>query len=247
LKVPGSEAKSETTMHRLYYQQLGTVEYRGALALQEKLVELRQRQLLADTLLFFEHPHVYTLGRGGQLNNVIAAGEIPVYRTGRGGDVTYHGPGQMVVYPIVDLRSKLRKAVHKYLYNLEQTAIETLKDFGIEATRRPPYTGIWIGSRKIAAIGIAVRRAITFHGLALNVNTDLAYFSRIIPCGLDWADVTSMEKELGMTQNLERVKEAFLGQFSAVFGYSDVRRIEHRELTFEQRDPLSSILNPQMS
>src|SRR4030095_15825014 len=105
--------------------------------------------------------------------------------------------------------SKLRKDVHRYVRNLELSAIRTLKEFGLEGTRRPPYTGIWIGDRKIAAIGVAVRRCITFHGLALNVNTDLSYFNRIIPCGLSWADVTSMARELGTNQNLVEVRERF--------------------------------------
>ncbi|HEY3166602.1 MAG TPA: lipoyl(octanoyl) transferase LipB, partial [Candidatus Binatia bacterium] len=180
----------------LQYHNLGRMEYLAALELQEKLVQLKQREPSADILLFVEHPHVYTLGRGGNESNVLASQDVPVHRTSRGGDVTYHGPGQLVVYPIVDLRSKLRKDIHRYVKNLELSAIRTLNDFRLHATRRPPYTGIWIGDRKIAAIGVAVRRCITFHGLALNVNTDLSYFNRIIPCGLSWADVTSMAREL---------------------------------------------------
>ncbi len=207
----------------LYYQDLGRLDYLAALALQERLVELKQREPSRDILLFVEHPHVYTLGRGGNASNVLAPKEVPVYRTSRGGDVTYHGPGQLVVYPIVDLRSKLRKDVHRYLRNLEMTVIRTLVYFGLEATRRPPYTGIWIGDRKIAAIGVGVRRCITFHGLALNVNTDLSYFDRIVPCGLAWADVTSMSKELGSNQSLQEVRDKFLHQFAELFGYSDVR------------------------
>ena len=209
-------------MAQLLYQDLGRLDFAAALLRQEQLIELKQRQGLTDFLLFVEHPHVYTIGRGGDPNNVLAAQEVPLYRTSRGGDVTYHGPGQLVVYPIIDLRSKLRKDVHCYVRNLEMTAIETLKDFGLKAKRRPPYTGIWIDNRKIAAMGIAVRRGITFHGLALNVNTDLSYFKRIIPCGLSWADVTSMAKELGTQQSLARVKEKFLKNFTARFGYSDV-------------------------
>jgi lipoate-protein ligase B len=209
-------------MAQLLYQDLGRLDFAAALLCQEQLIELKQRQGLTDFLLFVEHPHVYTIGRGGDPNNVLAAQEVPLYRTSRGGDVTYHGPGQLVVYPIIDLRSKLRKDVHCYVRNLEMTAIETLKDFGLKAKRRPPYTGIWIDNRKVAAMGIAVRRGITFHGLALNVNTDLSYFKRIIPCGLSWADVTSMARELGTQQSLARVKEKFLKNFTARFGYSDI-------------------------
>jgi lipoate-protein ligase B len=207
----------------LIYNDLGRFEYLAALDFQEKLVEKKQQEPSPDFLLFVEHPHVYTLGRGGKDANVLAPQEVPVHRTGRGGDVTYHGPGQLVVYPIIDLRSKLRKDVHRYVRNLEMSAIQTLHDFNLNATRRPPYTGIWTGDRKIAAIGVAVRRSITFHGLALNVNTDLSYFKRIVPCGLAWADVTSMESELGAEQNLAKVRERFLVNFAETFGYNDVK------------------------
>ena len=209
-------------MSTLLFKDLGTLEFPAALCLQERLVELRRREASTDILLFLEHPHVYTLGRGGNELNVRCAQDVPVYRTSRGGDVTYHGPGQLVVYPIIDLRSKLRKDVHRYVRNLEQSAIDTLADFGVATTRRPPHTGIWIEARKITAIGVAVRRAITYHGLALNVNTDLGYFERIVPCGLIWADVTSMQKELGSEQNLGAVRERFLHHFAEIFGYHDI-------------------------
>jgi lipoyl(octanoyl) transferase len=215
-------------MAELVYKDLGWMEYKAAVALQEKLIELRQQQLVGDTLLFVEHPHVYTLGRGGNEANVLAPKEVPVIRTSRGGDVTYHGPGQTVVYPILDLHSKLRKSVHRYLRNLEISVIRTLNDFALQGTRHPPYTGIWIDNRKIAAIGIAVRRGITFHGLALNVNTDLSYFGRIIPCGLNWADVTSMAKELGVQQNLVEVRDRFLRHFAESFGYQRLK--ENKDL-----------------
>ena len=214
-------------MTQLFYQDLGRLDYLAALSRQEHLIELKQREGLADILLFVEHPDVYTIGRGGDLNNVLAAREVPLYRANRGGDVTYHGPGQLVVYPIIDLRSKLRKDVHRYVRNLELSAIETLKGFALEGKRRPPYTGIWIDNRKIAAIGIAVRRGITFHGLALNVNTDLSYFNRIIPCGLTWADVTSMSKELGKEPSAEDVRQSFLRQFAELFGYTEIEDISH--------------------
>lgn len=214
-------------MAQLFYQDLGRLDFLAALSRQEQLIELKQRQAVADILLFVEHPHVYTIGRSGDLNNVLAAQDVPVHRASRGGDVTYHGPGQLVVYPIIGLRSKLRKDVHRYVKNLEMTAIETLKNFGLEARRRPPYTGIWIDNRKIAAMGIAVRRGITFHGLALNVNTDLSYFDRIIPCGLSWADVTSMAKELGKDPSVHNVRESFLRHFAELFGYTEIENISH--------------------
>jgi lipoate-protein ligase B len=211
-------------MAQLHYKDLGCLDFLEALSWQERLLELKQGECTADILLLVEHPHVYTLGRGGKESNVLAPQDVPVRRTSRGGDVTYHGPGQLVIYPIVDLRSKLRKDVHRYVRNLEETAIETLRDFELVSSRRRPYTGIWIEDRKIAAVGLAVRRGITYHGLALNVNTDLSYFDRIIPCGLTWAAVTSMARELGTEQNAERVKESFIGHFAELLGYDDVKR-----------------------
>jgi lipoyl(octanoyl) transferase len=234
-------------MNGLLYKDLGRMDYLTALALQEQLVELKQRETSPDILLFVEHSHVYTLGRGGNESNVLAPEEVPVYRTSRGGDVTYHGPGQLVVYPIIDLRSKLRKDVHRYLRNLEMTAIRTLEDFGLAGTRRPPFTGIWVEDRKIAAIGVAVRRCITYHGLALNVNTDLSYFQRIVPCGLAWADVTSMARDMGKEQSAELVKERFLHHFAELFGYTGLKEggiAEDGESRIEDRDPQSSIIDP---
>jgi lipoate-protein ligase B len=228
----------------LVWRNLAVRDFAQALALQEELLARKQRAAWPDILLFVEHPHVFTLGRGGKVANVLRPGEVPVVRTGRGGDVTYHGPGQLVVYPIIDLRSKLRRDVHRYVRNLELSAIRTLKDFGLIATRRPPYTGIWIEDRKIAAIGVAVRRCITFHGLALNVNTDLSYFRRIIPCGLAWADVTSMARELGEAPAMEDVRQRFRDNFAAVFGYSQLEEAEDGEWRMEDGDPRSSILDP---
>ena len=231
-------------MLELLHKNLGYMDYLAALELQERLVESKQHEPSPDILLFVEHPHVYTLGRGGKESNVLAPEEVSVIRTSRGGDVTYHGPGQLVVYPIIDLRSKLRKDVHRYVRNLELSAIQTLEDFGLEGTRRPPFTGIWIGDKKIAAIGVAVRRCITFHGLALNVNPDLSYFERIIPCGLTWADVTSMQKELGKEQCAERVRDAFLRHFAELFGYTEIKNAEDGEWRIEDRHSRSSILDP---
>ncbi|HEX5605085.1 MAG TPA: lipoyl(octanoyl) transferase LipB [Candidatus Binatia bacterium] len=212
-------------MAALLYQNLGTLDFFSALELQEKFVARKQRQSSPDILLFVEHSHVYTLGRGGNQVNVLAPEDVPVIRTSRGGDVTYHGPGQLVVYPIIDLRSKLRKDVHCYVRNLELAAIQTLRDFGLSGARRPPFTGIWIGDKKIAAIGVAVRRCITFHGLALNVNPDLAYFKRIVPCGLSWADVTSMSRELGTNQDFSAVRDGFLQNFAEIFGYDRPKQV----------------------
>jgi len=231
-------------MSTLWFKTFANLDYLAAVRLQERLVALKQQDSLGDILLFVEHPHVYTLGRGGKEANILAAGDIPVYRTSRGGDVTYHGPGQLVVYPIVDLRSKLRKDVHRYVRNLEQSAIQTLADCSITATRRPPHTGIWIDNRKIAAIGVAVRRCITYHGLALNVNTDLAYFQHIIPCGLAWAEVTSMAQELGGAQDMEPVKERFLRHFADIFGYTQIEDEDRQSKTDDRHSPLSIFHSP---
>jgi lipoate-protein ligase B len=227
LKDKAAVDKTKPLMAQLLYQDLGRLDFAAALSRQEQLLELKQREAIPDILLCVEHPHVYTIGRGGDLNHVIAARDVPLYRTSRGGDVTYHGPGQLVVYPIIDLRSKLRRDVHRYVRNLEMTAIETLKDFGIEAARHPPFTGIWCDNRKIAAIGIAVRRCITLHGLGLNVNTDLSYFNRIVPCGLAWAEVTSMAKELDKELSARNVRESFLRHFADLFGYTEIEIISH--------------------
>ncbi len=212
-------------MSELLYRDLGSTDYLSALALQEEFVVGKHQNSSPDILLFVEHPHVYTLGRGGNEANVLSPEDVPVIRTSRGGDVTYHGPGQLVVYPIIDLRSRLRKDVHRYIRNLEKTAILALRDFGLIGVRRPPFTGIWIDNKKIVAIGVAVRKCITFHGLALNVNTDLSYFRRIVPCGLTWADVTSMAQELGTEPSLTEVRSRFLHHFAKIFGYSEAAEI----------------------
>jgi lipoate-protein ligase B len=212
-------------MQTLLLTDLGRMDYSAALSLQERLLELKQGQSSADILLLVEHPHVFTLGRSGKESNVLSPGDVPVLRTSRGGDVTYHGPGQLVAYPILDLNSTLRKDVHRYLRNLELATIDTLASFGLVAERRPPWTGVWIDNRKIASIGVAVRKRITYHGVALNVSPDLSYFNRIVPCGLSWAEVTSMVRELRIEQSMERVKESIVDHFAEVFGYSDIEPI----------------------
>ena len=216
--------KGSSSTPKLVYADLGHMEYCAALSVQEQLVEVKQGEDLPDLLLFVEHPHVFTTGRGGIEANLPDPREVPLYHIRRGGDVTYHGPGQMVIYPLLDLRSRLRRDVHLYLRSLERVLIQTLRAFGITAKRMPPWTGVWIEEKKIAAIGIAVRRAITHHGLALNVNPDLAYFRRIVPCGLPWGKVTSMSQELGREASLATVKEIFLNLFVKHFHYATVEQ-----------------------
>lgn len=205
--------------HVLRIIDLKQMDYLEALAIQEKLLEDKIRQPMDDVLLLVEHPHVFTMGRRDTRAHALAIREIPLYPTSRGGDITYHGPGQLVVYPIIDLKSKLRRDVHAYLRKLEEVVIETLASFELEATRQPPWTGVWMRMSKICAIGIAIKRGIAYHGAALNVAPDLGYFQRIVPCGLNWAQVTSMERELSRTIEMDAVKEAFVRQFCRSFAY----------------------------
>ena len=215
-------------MNTLLFKDLGRMDYQAACAIQESLLEVKQSASLPDILLLVEHPHVFTIGRSGKEANVLCPAEVPVCRASRGGDVTYHGPGQVVAYPLLDLRSKLRRDVHRYLRGVERTLIRTLDSFGVGGDRKPPWTGVWVGERKIASIGVAVRRGITCHGAALNVNTDLAYFRRIVPCGLAWARMTSIQRENGKEVSMNRVKERFLAHFMEEFRY-----LEHKELCRE--------------
>src|SRR3989304_5301276 len=222
-------------MATLFFKDIGEVDYFEALALQERLLEAKKNDRLPDILLFVEHPHVFTIGRSGKDSSLLYPGEVPVYRASRGGDATYHGPGQLVVYPLLDLRSTLRRDVHRYLRQIERIVIHTLGGFGLRAERMPPWTGVWLGKRKIASIGVAVKRGITYHGLALNVKTDLSYFQRIIPCGLKWAEVTSMEKELGREIPMEQVRKRFLFHFVKEFGYAELTELCHEDIRIGSR------------
>jgi len=202
------------------WRELGRIGYGAALELQRELVEKRKRGLIPDQFLLLEHPHVITLGRNGRLEHLLASPEvleragIEFFHTDRGGDITYHGPGQVVGYPILDLRG-WRKDVVAYVRGLEQVIIEALAEFGLRGEREPGRTGVWIQGRKIAAIGVHVSRWVTSHGFAFNVSTDLSYFRYIVPCGLT-APVTSMA-ELGVPADLERVHAALVRAFSSVF------------------------------
>ncbi|MGH8018407.1 MAG: lipoyl(octanoyl) transferase LipB [Opitutaceae bacterium] len=200
----------------------GRTEYRSALAMQEALVRDRIAGTIGDTLIFTEHDPVYTLGvRPGAEKHLLldaasaGARGIAVVKTTRGGDITYHGPGQVVGYPIVDLSA--RRDLHAYLRLLEQVVINTLGMPGLAADRRAGKTGIWLGSRKIAAIGVASRRWVTFHGFALNVNTDLAPFAGIVPCGITDGTVTSMHLELGRPVDMKEVRTLLAREFEALY------------------------------
>jgi len=216
--------------------EMGQVDYQQAWDLQRRLAEKRARGDVADTVIVLEHPHTYTLGSSGHLENLLMSEEertrrgVAVLNVDRGGDITYHGPGQMVAYPILhlgkaDLSGRLPQADYVgYIRKLEAVIIDTLRPFGIQARRDKGFTGAWVdtpsGVEKIAAIGVRVTAAgVSMHGLALNVNPDLEYFRGIIPCGLD-KPVTSMAALLGEDcPTMEEVIRAFRAAFSAIFGY----------------------------
>jgi lipoate-protein ligase B len=197
---------------------LGTREYGDVWQLQKELVGKRQRDEIPDTLILVEHPHVITLGRGTHKENVLAPGDTPLFEIERGGDVTYHGPGQLVGYPIFLLRPQERD-LHIYLRNLEEALIRAVRRFGIAGERKEGWTGVWTGggARKLASIGVAVKKWVTLHGFALNVATDLGRFSAINPCGLEATTMGSMESVLGRVVPFADVKEAAREELAAVF------------------------------
>ena len=192
---------------------LGTIPYEDGVAVQREYAARREAGDLGDTLLLCEHPPVYTLGTNADPGNVLRAGDIPVVRTDRGGQVTYHGPGQQVGYVICDLNARGRD-LHRHCRDLEEVMFWELFAFGLEGDRVEGKTGVWVGGRKIGALGVRVRRWITSHGFALNVDCDLAPFDGIVPCGLKGAEVTSIAKETGRSAG---AKEACARGFEEVF------------------------------
>jgi len=208
----------------LEVRRLGTVGYPEALAMQRALVEERRADRVPDLLILLQHPAVITLGVKGDggRSNVMATPErlselgIAVEETGRGGDVTYHGPGQIVGYPIIDLRPD-RQDVHRYVRDLEEVMICTCAGYGVEAGRIPGLTGTWIGAEKIGAIGVRISRWITSHGFAFNVSTRLDHFQLIVPCGISDRGVTSLERATGLSIGVEEVEERITHHFGQVF------------------------------
>lgn len=227
-------------MTNVHFQDLGLIDYqqcwdyqevlfRGTIdrKIQNRKVEEQERITTENYLLFLEHPHVYTLGKSGKPENLLAdedklkAIEATYYPINRGGDITYHGPGQLVGYPILDL-DHFFADIHRYLRELEEAVILTLAEYGIVASRYPGYTGVWLDpetekARKICAMGVRCSRWVTMHGFAFNVNTNLDYFKHIVPCGIDDKDVTSMERELGHPVDFEAVKAKLKNHLSTLF------------------------------
>ncbi|MBI4478138.1 MAG: lipoyl(octanoyl) transferase LipB [Acidobacteria bacterium] len=208
----------------LEVRRLGVVRYADGLELQQQLVDRRRAGEIPDQLLLLQHPHVLTVGvkKDSGLSNIVATSDrlralgVDVHETGRGGDVTYHGPGQIVGYPILDLRPD-RCDVHRYVRDLEDVMIRVSADFGIEATRVPGLTGVWVRAEKLGAIGVRIARWVTSHGFAFNVNVDLEYFKLIVPCGIQGRGVTSLEQLLGRVVPLEVVESSFINHFAGVF------------------------------
>ena len=220
----GPEETAAHEVRALHVQRLGLLPYGKGLELQDSLTRERRAGSIPDQLLLLEHPHVITMGTGSSSSHILAdenrRGELGVelFETGRGGDVTYHGPGQLVGYPILDLKPD-RKDLHRYLRDLEEVLIQVLRSYGIEGSRSTGFTGVWTWRGKVGAIGVRVSSGwITSHGFALNVNTNLDYFGTIIPCGIRDRQVASLQSLLGETRPMEEVMDRTALAMARVFG-----------------------------
>ncbi|MCH7954155.1 MAG: lipoyl(octanoyl) transferase LipB [Candidatus Marinimicrobia bacterium] len=213
----------------IQHWEMGIVPYEEAHELQHLLMNAKKNGVKEDYLITLEHPHTYTIGSSGSEDNLLVNSEylktrgIALQHIGRGGDITYHGPGQLVAYPILDL-NHFQKDLHKYLRDLEEVLMLTVKQFGITAERKNGLTGIWVNDEKLASIGIRMSKWITIHGSALNAATDLKLFDNIIPCGIKDKSVTSMSKILGYTIDIEDVTTVYLNSFANVFRSDRVER-----------------------
>jgi lipoate-protein ligase B len=199
---------------------LGLRDFGAVWEMQRELVAARQRDEIPDTLVLVEHPDVITLGRGTRRENLLRPDDMPVFEIERGGDVTYHGPGQLVGYPIFLLRQHERD-LHRYLRNIEEALIQAIGELGLSTGRRPGWTGVWLRGtppRKLASIGVAVKRWVTLHGFALNVSTDLGRFSAINPCGLEAGSMASLSSSLHRPVRIEELRAPVVRQLATIFG-----------------------------
>lgn len=214
-------------IRKLVYCDLGLIDYKDAWDIQKLIHQQRVENRIDDVFFVLEHPHTYTLGKTADRNNLVgdkkylADNKISVYDIDRGGDITYHGPGQIVGYPIINL-TNWKQDTHKYLRALEEVVIQVCAEYGLNGSRVDQYTGVWIDDAKICAIGIKVSRWITMHGFAFNVNTDLKLFNGIVPCGISDKAVTSLNKELKKEIDLKEVKEKIILHFSNIFNYDQI-------------------------
>ncbi len=233
-------------MSKAILEDFGIIDYKEAWDYQEKLfkknidLKIKQRKNITEEqtvnhLLVCEHPHVYTLGKSGKPENLLLSEErlkdiqATYYKINRGGDITYHGPGQLVVYPIFDLESYFFTDIHKYMRTLEESVIKTLQHYGVSSGRVDGMTGVWIdgdkpSARKICAMGVKSSRWVTMHGIGFNINTDLSYFNHIIPCGIEDKSVTSLEKELGHEVDMDELKSILIAQISNQFNVKIEKR-----------------------
>lgn len=203
---------------KLNTMNLGKKSYGEVWSLQKKMQIKRMAGEIDDLLILVEHDPVYTLGKNADVNHLLQSRDrtIEVFNVERGGDITFHGPGQLVGYPIIDL-ANYKKSVSWYMHSLEQVTIEVLSEFEISAKRVKGLTGVWVGDKKIAAQGVRLTRWVTMHGFSINVNTDLSYYNGIIPCGIFDRGVTSMEELLGSTQKMEKIRTLVIDKFNQIF------------------------------
>ncbi len=208
----------ETQLDQIIIQDLGQRPYQEVWAYQKEIQVKRIAGEIEDTFLMVEHEPVYTLGKNANENHLLQSRDqsVDVFNIERGGDITFHGPGQLVGYPILDL-SNYKKSISWYMRILEQIIIDTVSEFGIEAKRIEGLTGVWVGDEKIAALGVRIRRWVTMHGFSINVNTDLTFYDGIIPCGIFDHGITSMEQLLCQPQDMEKVKKVVRSKFGYYF------------------------------
>jgi len=227
-------------LRKLVYCDLGLIDYKDAWDIQKSIHQLRVENKIDDVLFLLEHPHTYTLGKTADKENLVSDSKylnennISVYDIDRGGDITYHGPGQIVGYPIISL-TDWQQDTHKYLRAIEEVILKVCEEYGLKGSRVDKYTGVWIDDRKICAIGIKVSRWITMHGFAFNVNTDLKLFNGIIPCGITDKDVTSLNRELKTEIHINEVKEKIIYHFNDFFRFDQIE--------FKSKEEIKSLIS----